>query len=701
MSKVVALGAGTAVLAAGVLVAWFVRHSHRHGAEVGPAPISAGTRPSNANLVVAEKVFDGKFGAGWADWGWGPREPGDGGLLGVSFEGYSGIIFHHAEPLPAQFGAIAFRYKAPPQLSDFLTLSLKSSQIDDSKFPKIRILTAETAALAGGWNEAFVPMGIINPAGAAFDGIVLQANRPVPSGFVELDDVVLTKADSSSALSRALKLSVQCGAPPTPINPLIYGTADTLRTTGATARRIGGNPTTRMNWELGTWNTGADWYFENVKATGPSLYDGFDEDHAHERKTAIVVPIIGWVAKDATSSGFPVSKFGPQKAHDPQRPEAGDGHRPDGAAIPSGSPTQTSISAPPSLIKKWIDAVRARDAGKHGRSIDMYILDNEPSLWNVTHRDVHPDPVSYDELLARTVDYATAIREADPEAVIAGPAAWGWSELFFSAKDLGGMGLHLDRRAHGDMPLLPWYLTQLAVHEERTHTRLLDVVDVHFYPQATGIYGQGARTDPESAALRIRSTRALWDPTYKDESWIGEAVNLVPRVKEWIDMAYHGRGISVGEWSFGAEEHMSGGLAAAEALGRFGQLGITSAFYWFGPAEGTPVFNAFRAFRDFDGKGGTFLGLSVPTTSVDGASLFASLDEKRSHLVLVLLNFDPVTGADAEIDVSSCAKATSRRTFSYAGGSAGFADRGSRDEGGTLHQQVPPYSMTVLDVALH
>ena len=43
-----------------------------------------------------------------------------------------------------------------------------------------------------------------------------------------------------------------------------------------------------------------------------------------------------------------------------------------------------------------------------------YILDNEPNLWSTTHRDVHPDPVTYDELLAKTIAYGTAIREAGP-----------------------------------------------------------------------------------------------------------------------------------------------------------------------------------------------------------------------------------------------------------------------------------------------
>src|SRR5258707_9672584 len=97
---------------------------------------------------------------------------------------------------------------------------------------------------------------------------------------------------------------------------------------------------------------------------------------------AVTVPMIGWVAKDTTSVGFPVSKFGAQRARDPGRPEAGDGFRPDGAPLAPGPPTTTSIAAPPEVIRRWIDTIRQKDAARGARGVDMYILDNEPDLWN-------------------------------------------------------------------------------------------------------------------------------------------------------------------------------------------------------------------------------------------------------------------------------------------------------------------------------
>jgi hypothetical protein len=334
----------------------------------------------------------------------------------------------------------------------------------------------------------------------------------------------------------------------------------------------------------------------------------------------------------------------------------------------------------------------------------MYILDNEPTLWSETHRDVHPEPVTYDELLERTIAYATEVRRADPDALIAGPALWGWTALFSSGADKAAYPAHPDRDRHGGVPLLPWWLGEVASHENRARLRLIDLVDVHFYPQGRGLgVGVSGETDPDTAARRIRSTRALWDPAYEDESWIGDKVRLIPRLKAWIAETHPGLGVSIGEYNFGAEGHMSGGLAVAEALGRFGELGVTSAFYWDYPDRSSPAFWAFRAYRDFDGSGGRFLDESVPAESSDPrASIFASRDAGGELLVVVLLGLDPTEPVAVQLDTSTCGRVAGPRGFTYVAGAAGFAPAGPElgAVGASVRVTLPPYSITVLDLHL-
>jgi hypothetical protein len=698
----IALLAAVSVAGIGFLI---VRRGGHGQVTTGP---TGPTKRTVTPYEVAEIVYDGGLARGWRDWGWGPHEMRDAGPARIRFSDFGGIILQHEE-LSSPYGALVFRFQAPPAFGNFLQVSLKYKQVDQAVLPRVPLDVQHVADLGNGWNEALVPWHALNPSGKPFDRISIEATRSVGGDWVLVDHVVLTKSDGSAVAAggpvREGNFVIECNRPAVPISPLIYGVAKGAPGLGETAHRVGGNTSSRLNWDLGgVWNTGSDWYFENVQGTPNGIADWIEDDHAKGFKMAVTVPMLGWVAKDTVSVGFPIAKFGAQRALDSGR-QAGDGFKPDGTPLVPEAPSITSVAAPPEVIRRWIDGVRKRDAARGARGVWMYILDNEPDLWHVTHRDVHPDPIGYDELLDRTIRYGTVIREADPEAVLAGPASWGWSGYFYSAKDLvKGWQQHADRRSHGDVPLLAWYLRALADHEKKTGVRLLDVLDVHFYPQGKDVYGKGAKTDAETAALRLRSTRALWDVTYRDESWIDKPVYLLPRLKEWVQQNYPDRGISIGEWSFGAEDHMSGGLAVAEALGRFAQYGITSAFYWFDIPAATPAFHAFRAFRNFDGKGGRFLDQSIPTQTSQGVSLFASKDASGSHIVAIALNLDPTNAVSAEIDLSSCGGVASRKVYAYAAGAQGFAEEklSAAPAAGiitpTTRATFAPYSITVLDI---
>ncbi len=679
---------------------------------LSPGLSGADSAPAGQPLPGSTRIFDARGGLapGWEDIGWAPRSLVKGAPASLDLSGRGGWIIAHPG-LTGAFGWLSFRMRAPASFGAFLEVGVDS--VSPERFPRVRVSPDKGTPAADGFIAYRVSIGELDPKGVQFDRIVFHAAEPVGQDKVELDDIALAERDAASAAAaaafapgRRVRVVVNCAARGRPISPLIYGLGATDNRwweTGATARRWGGNPTSRYNWEFGrVWNTGNDWFFRNVD--GASADAWLDEGLRHGVKSTLTVPMLGWVAKDATSYSFPVSVFGPQRAVAPENADIGNGVAPDGSLLKPGAPELTSVAAPPEFVRRWVSAIRAKDKESgRGRSAQTYILDNEPTLWNVTHRDVHPAPVSYDELLDRTLRYATAVREADPPANIAGFVGWGWSGYFYSALDLAsGAVPHVDRLSHGNTPLLPWWLGKVRDYEKSTGKHLIDILDVHFYPQANGVgYTKSGNTDPEGAALRIRSTRALWDPTYVDESWINEPINLIPRLHQWVDENAPGLGISIGEYNFGAELHMSGGLAVAEALGRFGEGGLTSAYYWPAPPADSPAFWAFRAYRNFDGKGGHFLDTSVPV-QVDRqlASVFASRDPASGHLVAVLLNFDPATADDTELDLSSCGKTLGQQLFTYAGAKEGFtaAAPPALLPSGNLSLRLPPYSMTVLDL---
>lgn len=688
-----------------------------------------GTRPG-PNLPTVEVVYSSTGGLqnGWQDYGWAPRTIKAGAPASVDMSKHGGWIIGKPD-ISTAFGGLTVKFLAPPELGDFLEVRVDSTST--TVFPRVNVGPKHRRDLPNGWSEVWISMQDLDPKHAPFDRFVLRAKETLPKGtLVMFDDIAFTSeqaaADGGTAGGLVLraapvpvKMTVDCLMPGHPINPMIYGIAfkpshdahDSHQwRMGAGARRWGGNPASRYNWMLGNaWNTASDWFFRNVNYTGNPhyTYDLFlEDDIAHGVSTALTVPAIGWVAKDTESVSFPLAVFGPQQYMAPENQKVGNGVGKDGKPLTPGPPTLTSIAAPPSFVEKWVRTIRDTDKRRGQRSVQQYIIDNEPALWNSTHRDVHPDPVTYDELLERLIKYGGAVRRADPEAVIAGPAEWGWPAYFFSAKDQAvGFALRPDRLAHFNAPLLPWLIKELRKHREETGERILDVVDVHYYPQHEGAgTATSGKTDPYSAALRIRSTRSLWDPAYVDESWIDDTIRLLPRLKQWINENDPGLGISIGEWNFGAENHMSGGLATAEALGHFGTEGITSAFYWDYPPDKSPAFWAFRAFRNFDGSGGRFLDRSIPATAAyELSSVFASRSEKGDHLVLVLLNEDPSGPLLAQLDLASCGTVVQGKAYSYAGGPEGFVPEESDQQSGgvrEIDQRLETYSMTVLDLKM-
>jgi hypothetical protein len=665
-----------------------------------------------ARPEIAELMFDGGLVNGWQDWGWSPREIKAGEPARLRFDNWGGWML--AKPgFSGNFGGVLFRVKLPQGEAEFQQLYLESSV--GITFPKVNLSADHHRDVGDGWSEVFVPMSQLNPNGLDFERVAFHTFRKMDPDWILIDKVALTKASSAApagptydraTLPRAV-LSVDCRAKATKISPMIYGINyyapfDERRQAsqwlvGALARRWGGNSTTTYNWQVDAWNTGADWFYENVEVKS---YRDFLKDSAdHGMAAAVTVPMVGWVAKDKTSFSFPVSAVGPQEKTDQWRKDAGNGKDKSGKDLPPGPVNRSYVAAPPEFVRKWVEAIRQEDQKTGKRSVWMYILDNEPGLWWRNHRDVHPDPVSYDELVQRTIDYGTAIRQADPQAVIAGPAEWGWLNFMYSAKDqsAGPLTLHPDRRAHGDLPLVAYYLKALAEHEKKTGVRVLDVLDLHAYPAPEKVYGDGA--DADTAALRIRTTRMLWDPSYVDESWIKEPIELVPRMRQWVDTYYPRLGLSIGEWAFGAEGHMSGGLATAEALGRFGQTGLGSAFYWVYPQEKTPSWWAFRAYRNYDGEGGHFLDWSEPATGTPNVSIFASRDDAGTHLVAVVLNLSSKDAVLGNLDVSACGKVASQKAYTYVGNAAGFRSVPPATPP-SVSEVLPPYSMTVVDLRL-
>src|SRR5262249_4920896 len=141
---------------------------------------------------------------------------------------------------------------------------------------------------------------------------------------------------------------------------------------------------------------------------------------------------------------------------------------------------------------------------------------------------------------------------------------------------------------------------------------------------------------------RNQSTRSLWDAGYVDQSWIDDTVDLVPRLRSWVNTYYPGTKIGITEYNWGAEGHMNGATTQADLLGIFGRQGLDLADRWTTPAAGTPTYLAMKMYRNYDGHDATFGDTSVATSvpNPDHVSAYSAVRSSDGALTIMVINKD-------------------------------------------------------------
>lgn len=589
--------------------------------------------------------------------------------------GYGGVYFGTSSPLNAS-DYVAVRFWIHGGSSGGQHIAFKLINAGGTTWDNFVAITP-TASL---WTSYTIPLallGITNTIG----GVVWQDTSGGAQPTFYLDSVMLIAAPASPPPT--LALSVDAGANRHSISPYIYGMnfadASLAAELHLPVDRYGGNATTRYNYLNDTANRASDWFFENIPNNTPgdvTESDAFvDKDRSVGAKTIMTMPLIGWTPKDAAfRCGFGVIKYGVQQAIDaPYHSDCGNGVWITGTNVTGNNPLDTSVAITESFDAGWVQHFSSRYGAAANGGVMFYDLDNEPMLWNSTHRDVHPNPTSYDEMRTRTYAYAPAIKAADPSARILGPAEWGWDGYFYSALDFANN--FQDRATHG-APFVAWYLQQMHWYEITYGVRVLDYLDLHYYPQAPTV-ALAPAGNAYTQTLRLRSTRSLWDPTYVDESWIagtndGPYVRLIPRMREWVNNDYPGTKIAIGEYNWGALDDINGALAQADVLGIFGLESVDLAALWDPPPWSQPGAYAFRMYRNYDGTGKSFgdLGVRAASNLTDSMSIFAA--ERSSDHALTLIVINKTTGAlTTTLALTGFTPASSAQVYRYSGANLG------------------------------
>jgi len=481
------------------------------------------------------------------------------------------------------------------------------------------------------------------------------------------------------------------------ISPFIYGINFhdfSARPANIPLTREGGNRWSAYNWENNASNAGTDWlnqndsYLSDSNEPGRAITDTIDDAFAHKAAALITIPILGYVAADKSPGGdvvgtpnYLTARF---KSCVPAK----------GAAF-SLTPNTSDGAVYQDEFVNFLDKKYPGARTDPSKTI-LYSLDNEPDLWSSTHFRIHPAQATYAEMVSKTTSYAAAIKAVVPEAIVLGPVNYGW---------MGMVNLQDAPDANG-RDFLDHFLQQMAAAEVSKGKRLLDVLDVHWYPEAQG---DGARisdvNDGTAATARMDAPRSLWDPAYTETSWITQystlgPIKLLPRLKDKITAHYPGTRLSISEYYYGGGMHISGGVAQADVLGVFGREGLFAATLWPMTNSFDYVKGGFEMYRNFDGTNGSFGDTSIKAGNSDAVrtSVYASVDQgKPNRMVLVMINR---TGSarSAAIQIWHTKRFNTAQVYQLtsAGSAPQAAGTINLSQTNALQYSLPAYSVTTM-----
>lgn len=520
--------------------------------------------------------------------------------------------------------------------------------------------------------------------------------------------VVFIFCTSVTAANINVTYNIKTDVSRTPISKYIYG-SNWGSGTNYTIQRIGGNRCTAYNWENNWSNAGSDWYYENDQLfdsnaiPGEGITELVDQFNEQGQASIVTLQLAGYVSapifrqinldtEAAPSVYFYPVVFakGAPFCSPPDNPDTNDG-------------VVYMDEFVNFLVWKY---------GYAGTStgVKFYSLDNEPECWSdgnkgVTHPEVHPPRPTCVEIRAKGIACATAVKNVDPNAQILGPVSYGFAGyLTFGADDWDTV--------KGTRPwFLSYYLDEMRIASNAAGRRLLDVLDIHWYPEAQDGAGNRITNTVNTTAMysaRMQAPRTLWDTSYVypngEISWITQWYSsylpLLPTIKNSIDTYYPDTNLSITEYDYGGKDHYSGGIATSDVLGIFGKYGVYIATYW---GSGTYVDAAIKLYRNYDGNNSTFGDTEVYSTmsnKVD-SSIYASVsatDANALHLIVINKNFDsPINGT---FNITSPQFFTSGRVWRFDSSGPAITETAAITDiaNNTFKYTVPP--LTVCHIVL-
>lgn len=259
--------------------------------------------------------------------------------------------------------------------------------------------------------------------------------------------------------------------------------------------------------------------------------------------------------------------------------------------------------------------------------VTYWNMDNEVEIWNGTHDDIISSSYQAETFMQSYFAVAKKARDKFPDIKLVGPVTaneWQWYDWMNKITGADGK----------NYAWLESFIKRCAEEQKATGIKLLDVLDIHFYPsesapeqvvQLHNVFFN--RTYVYSGANGVKNVSGTWDNSQNKEYIFG-------RVNDWLTQ-YFGinNGIKVGVTEMDVNNNTPSVVAVwyASMLGEFMKNDVEIFTPW---SWKTGMWETLHLFARYN-KTQSVQGLSSDETNV---SAYPTLNATKDSMTIVLVN---------------------------------------------------------------
>ncbi len=288
------------------------------------------------------------------------------------------------------------------------------------------------------------------------------------------------------------------------------------------------------------------------------------------------------------------------------------------------------------ILDHWFN-----DLGLNKDRLQYWNMDNEVEIWSSTHDDVMPTQLAAEDFMQLYFTVAKKARAKYPTIKIVGPVTaneWQWYNWDNKVISSGGVSY----------PWLEYFIKRVAEEQAASGIKLLDVLDIHFYPNSTNatdvvqyhrVFFDKNYVFPE--ANGVKNISGTWDNSQTKEY-------IFERCKSWLNQ-YMGAGynVTLGVTETGISQINASTTAVwyASTLGEFmkhPEVEIFTPWTWnVGMWEVLHLFSRYNK-NQF---------VSAVSSDEESVSAYPSINADGDSLTVMLVNRSVSTSETVSVDV--------------------------------------------------